>query len=195
MKIKKRFTGFILVAVIALVVLVAICIYLFMERGKHSDAEIPLERLSEGGEYRFEGLEWGISAEEAAKQLSFEIELDEYKNAYEGAVGTTFYKAEHSFALDGQSAIATLEFQDGALAIVKFDFDFHEEQNYEQWFEALVEEMLRLYGEESRKLENANDQLQSIVYIWETEQTMLQITLMTGDSIYPGALVGVGRKP
>ena len=153
MKKKKRFTGFILVAVIALAVLAAICIFLLMKREGHSDKEILLDQLSEGGEYKFKGLEWGISAKEAEKYLPFDIELDKYKNEYEGPAGTTFYKAEQGVTLDGRSATATFEFQDDELAVVKFEFDFYEEQDYEQWFEALVAEMLRLYGEENRKLE------------------------------------------
>lgn len=197
MEKKKRFTGFILVAVIAVVVLAAICTFLLVRRGKHSDAEISLDQLSTGGEYKFEGLEWGISAEEAARQLSFGIEPDEYRNDYEGPAGTVFYKAKNGFTLDGQTAIGTFEFQDGKLAIVKFDFDFRhmEEQEYEQWFEALSAEMFRVYGEESRSFENANDQFRSKGYIWETEETMLQISFSAGDSFYPGAVLGVCRKP
>ena len=197
MRKKKHFTGFILAVAIALGVLAVGCIFLFVRRGKHSNVEIPLNRLSEDGEYKFEGLEWGISPEDAARHLPYAIELDEYRNDYEGPAGTTFYKAEDGLVLNGQSAVVTFEFQDSELAIVKFDFHFHqdEEQGYEQWFETVSAEMLRLYGEESRSFENANDRFQSKGYIWETEQTMLQIVWMTGESIYPGIMIGVGRKP
>lgn len=197
MEKKKRFRGFVLTIVIVLAVLAAGCIFLFMRRGKHTDVEIPLNRLSEGGEYKFEGLEWGIPPEEAAKRLPYAIEPDEYKNDYEGPAGTTFYKAEQGLAMDGRSALGTFEFQDGKLAIVKFDFHFHQDEgnDYEPWFEAVSGEMHQLYGEESRSLESANGQFQSKGYIWETEKTMLQITLMTGDSIYPSVMIGVCRKP
>lgn len=194
---KKRFKGFVLIIVITLAVLAAGCIFLFMRKEKHSDVALSLDRLSEGGEYKFEGLEWGISPEEAAKRLSYDIEPDEYRNDYEGAAGTTFYKTEQGFTLDDQSALATFEFQNNELAIVKFDFHFHQDEgnDYERWFETVSGEMLRLYGEESRNIESANDQFQSKGYIWETEKTMLQITLLTGDSIEPSIMIGVGRKP
>lgn len=189
---KRYFRGLVLAAIIVLVVSAAVCTFLFAKR-RHSDMEISLERLSDGGEYKLDGLEWGMSPEEVMERLPYGIERDAYRNEYDGIGGTVFYNAENRFTLDGQNATAVFEFQEDELAIVQYGFRLDED--YEQWFENLSEKMLQLYGEESRRGDSANEQFQSKGYIWETEQTMLQITLITGDSYQPSAVIGVARKP
>ncbi|MDE6916667.1 MAG: hypothetical protein K2P39_07720 [Lachnospiraceae bacterium] len=191
---KRNFKGFLIAAILALIVLAAIGMFLFSKR-RQFDAEISPERLSDGSEYKFDKLNWGISAAEAAKLLPFDIVKDTYRNEYEGAGGTVFYTATNSFTLDGQEATLTFEFEDDGLAIVQYSFRLDEASAYEQWFVALTEELLGLYGKESRSVENTGSPFCSKGYVWETDATMLQITLITGESYNPSALIGVARKP
>lgn len=151
---------------------------------------LSLEHLkNDNNEYQYEDIEWGMSAESVTKSLPYAIKINTENNAPENI---TFYDSEVPFDLNGQKGTASFEFHDDKLAIV--DFNFHLNGDYEQWFKTLTEELTQLYGTESDKKESSSDRFNSVVYIWETDNTMLQIALMTGGSIKPSAMIGVFTK-
>lgn len=57
-----------------------------------------------------------------------------------------------------------------------------------------VKELIQLFGTENDKMENASEHFSTIGYKWETENTMLQLILMTGDTINPSAAIAVIAK-
>ena len=95
-------------------------------------------------------------------------------------------------AVPGRSATAAFEFHDGGLSTVKFSF--HLGEDYEEWIAEQVQTLTSLYGQETDKMENSSDGFASKGYRWDTENTSLQIILMTGEKIKPSGTIVVGVK-
>ncbi len=186
---KKRFTRVIPIVITAAVAVAAFFLLAVREKKAGDDTSLSLAQFTYDGEYGYEDLEWGMSEDEVVKRLPYAIERDKEMSSDEWTV----YKSVSAVMLNGQGATATFEFEDGGLAMAQLNFYLG--NDYQQWYDTLSEEMLQKYGEESRRLENTNGQFSSWGYSWDSEETMLQIVLMTGDSIKPAGSVAVGRRP
>lgn len=185
---KKRVTRVIPIVITAVVAVAAFFLLAVREKKTGDDTALSLAQFTYDGEYGYENLEWGMSEAEVVKRLPFAVEKDEEMSSD----GWTVYKSVNAVMLNGQGARATFEFEDGGLTMAQLNFYLG--SDYQQWYDTLSEEMLQKYGEESRRLENTNGQFSSWGYSWDSEGTMLQIVLLTGESIDPSGSVAVGRK-
>ena len=177
----------ILIAPILLVIIVIISVR-FFDNSKVT--ELSLESLKSGDEYCYEDLKWGMSKADVKKIISYKLQIDTSRRPFPD--GVIYYKANTIFVLDDQNASVTYAFQNDKLEIIKFNF--HLNEDYMQWFEKQVNQLTKFYGSESQKMENVSDQYQSIGYKWETENTTLQLIMMTGSTINPSAVIGIGIR-
>jgi len=152
---------------------------------------LTLDQFKQSDKYQYNEIEWGSSVDSVTALLPYPITTD---SNISGALpeNVVYYKSQNRFFLDGQSSSAAFEFYDGKLKTVKFDF--HLDENYAEWFDAQVEKLLQLYGKENDKMAQSSSTLCSKGYKWETDDTTLQIILLTGTSIKPAATLGVGVK-
>lgn len=157
--------------------------------GGDGSIAILLEQLKNGDEYCYKELEWGSSVQSIEKLFPCEIE----KNTDSSLPNNlAIYNAKTPFVLNDVIGTVSCEFQDDKLKSIKFSC--HLGEDCWQWFDARVEELIRLYGKESDKMENSSDKYSSVGYKWDTNDTTLQIILMTGDSVTPSFTLGVGAK-
>ena len=186
----KKKTSLLVAAVIVLVIVVlAFAAYFMLARKESGPKAVPLDELSADGEYQFGGLAWGASLEDVKKALPYEL-AEGMKWEADGEY--IEYNADTPFELGGRSATAAFEFHDGGLSTVKLSF--HLGEDYEEWIAEQVQTLTSLYGQETDKMENSSDGFASKGYRWDTENTSLQIILMTGEKIKPSGTIGVGVK-
>lgn len=186
----KKKTSLLMAAVIVLVIVVlAVVAYFMLARKESGPKAVPLDELSTEGEYRFGGLAWGASLEDVKKALPYEL-TEGMKWEADGEY--IEYNADTPFELGGRNATAAFEFHEGGLSTVKFNF--HLGEDYEEWLTEQVQTLTSLYGEETDKMENSSDSYASKGYRWDTEDTSLQIILMTGEAIKPSGMICVGVK-
>lgn len=184
------------IVIIILTVLIAVALMLalyFVFAGNSVDnIELSLENFKNNGEYQYGEIGWGSSVAQVNEALPYDLEEDTSRTP-PASTGYVFYKSKNTYTLDGQSTVASVEFHDGTLQVIQFAF--HVGQNYQQWFESQVAELSRLYGAHSDKAENASDMFESTIYTWSTDNSMLQIVLLTGKNVVPTVTISVGAKP
>lgn len=161
---------------------------------------LPLELdvfRTEDGVYQYGGWAWDSAMEEVMAGLpctmrSVDIGAGENRR---------YYVSEEMFSLDGQESTLRMEFTENRLSEVRFEFQLAGDGG--EWFEAQAEKLAALYGEESRKREPGEGsgtagetaetaRMESRVYCWEGENTMLQFLLMSGEETQI-AVLGVVR--
>lgn len=132
-----------------------------------------------------------MSVDEVKDSLPYAIAADEAKTG--GSEDYEFYKSKSEVVLDEQPGLASFEFQNGKLSIVRFDFEVAE--NHQKWFDAQVEKLTKIYGTENDKKETEEDNLKTASYTWESENTILQAMLVIGPSSgTPIITIGVFTK-
>lgn len=180
--------------ILAMLIAAALLLTLFfMLSGNNvEDIELSLGDLKSNGEYQYIGIAWGASVAQVNEALPYALEEDSSRTP-PASTGYTFYKTQNSYTLGGQNTVASVQFHNGTLQVIQFAF--HVGQNYQQWFESQVAELSRLYGAHSDKAENASDMFESTVYTWSTDNSMLQIVLLTGKNVAPTVTISVGAKP
>ena len=182
--------------IIVLTVLIAVALMLalyFVFAGNSVDSiELSLEDFKSNGEYQYSEIAWGASVAQVNEALPYALEEEDSSRTPPASTGYTFYKSKNAYTLDGQSTVASVQFHDDALQVIQFAF--HAGQNYQQWFESQVAELTRLYGAHSDKAENASDMFESTLYTWSTDNSMLQIVLLTGKNVAPTVTISVGAK-
>ena len=152
--------------------------------------ELSLDSLKVNNNYQFEEISWNMSVEEVKNAIPYTIVLDSESKTLPPSVN--YYKSEAEFILDEQVAYAMFEFHDDRIRSVKFDF--HLNEDYEQWFGRQIEKLNKLYGQESHRMENSTDVFQSIGYRWDTDYTTLQLIMVKGEDIHTTATLGIGYK-
>lgn len=187
---KKKSMIIILAVLIAVVWMLAL--YFFFAGSSVDSIDLSLEDFRSNGVYQYSGIAWGASVAQVNEALPYALEADSSRTP-PASTGYAFYTSKNAYTLDGQSTTASLQFHDGTLQVIQFAF--HVGQNYQQWFESQVAELSRLYGAHNDKAENASDIFESTVYTWSTDNSMLQIVLLTGKNIAPTVVISVGAKP
>ena len=190
LNMKKR--KLLIVLILLVLIVLSLAVYLGVRNEKGRSTALALEQLMDGNEYQYVDAKWGMSPKEVKKAVPYAIKKDE--NNVSSYNGRYFYKSKYPVVLDGYTANASFEFIDDQLTCIKFNFRLGD--NYDKWFNTQVDALRELYGEESDTMENSSDEynLTSKGYKWDTEQTTLQIILMTGDSINPTVMIGVGSR-
>ncbi|MBE5869444.1 MAG: hypothetical protein E7293_10915 [Lachnospiraceae bacterium] len=183
--------------VILLFVIALLIILHFPKKETYDDTTLSLESLQSDGEYQFGNIEWRLSLPWVNDKLPYHLAQDTTKGQPDKKKFTyniNYYKTKNRYVLDGQAAKATFEFVAGSLEVIKFNF--HLDDDYQQWFEDQVAKLQQLYGAESDKIETFSQELniKTIGYRWDTDRTTLQFLLTTGDTIHPSATLGLAFK-
>lgn len=165
----------------------------FSSAKSNHNIDLSLESFKNNDEYQYEEIEWELSIDDVIDTLSYLIIRDEARSTVSDNINVDFYKSKNHFILDEQNSVASFEFQNEKLMIVKFDFTL--DDGYQQWFDIQIEKLIKIYGKENEKTENSNEQFETISYKWETDSTMLQAILVTGDTTKPAVTIGVCIKP
>lgn len=144
------------------------------------------------GEYQYDGILWNESLPDVIKNLNFNIESAEIGSTVLDEVDITFFTSvDVIFELGDQHATSTLEFHDNVIEIIKFDF--HLDDDYQEWFDTQVLLLKEMNGEASETINNSNEFYTTTGYKWIYEDTVLQIILLTGSDINPSATIGVAK--
>ncbi len=186
---KKR-SVIVLIIFALLLVLILLIKYITPGRENMEDYALSIEQFKTEGEYRYCGAPWLISVKEFKKYVPYTIVKDEGKVT--SSTGRVFYRSNYPVVLNGYSTKACFEFLSDHLNTVQFHF--HLDDDYEQWFEKRVGELKTLYGKETDTLDSASEDYVFKGYKWDTENTTLQIILVTGDSVKPTVMIGVGDR-
>ena len=187
---KKKNVLIIVAVLVAAVLLVALYFVFFGNKR----VELSLEDFKHNGQYQYDGIAWGSSVEQVKEALSDSLEEDAARKP-PASSGYTFYKTKNEYRLDGMSTNASVQFHDGTLETFQFSFRFEQDyQVWQVWFDNQVAELTSLYGEPTKKSENASDMFESTLYDWSTDNSTLQIVLVTGKNVQPTGVISVGMK-
>lgn len=173
-----------------LVLIVGMYAFLSKKHGKYDDVEFSLNDLKRDQEFQFRGLNWGSSYEELKETFLYTLVEDDAKAA--APKEYDFYICKHLFVLDGEKAAPELEFYNDELNIVRLAFKLDDE--YQEWYEKQVKQLIELYGDASRRTESKIGQARSETLIWETENTMLQLNLHINKDNTASVIFAVGDK-
>lgn len=139
----------------------------------------------ENSKFQYMNIEWNSSVDIVQKNLPFDI-----NEVNIGSETSAVYQSKETFDFEGNSGIASFEFTDGKLKTVKFDFS-HLQDDYKKWFDNQYEKLTKIYGKETKSQIGGGELFDSQIYTWEKDDTILQLILLTGDSINPAATLGV----
>lgn len=166
--------------------------------GCQKSNEISLKDLKTGDEYQYAKAMWNTSAEEVKKSLPFSM-IKDTERIPEGNTGKYYvpYRSEETVTVDGVEAVARFEFYEDQLKYIQFALEIPED-GYREQFDKEVERLTRQFGSESDKSETSrNDELlgntETTVYRWETENTSIQLSLMTSTYREPLILLSMSH--
>lgn len=177
------------VTVVCLIVIAALALVIIFVPLRDASA-LSLQDFYNGTEFAYREAVWGTDVKAVKKALPFRIVKDGSRG--ENDAGWTYYTAKPRFHLDGMEAVVTVELENDALRVVRFDFTADE--NYQAWFDAQAAALEALYGDDCECLQSQNGQLASTIYRCETDTSSLQLTLMTQKSGKPAITLGVAAK-
>lgn len=180
---KKKFLVILLI-IIGMMVLVGIILF----RNEDKNYILSLKDFKDGEVFQFSEIPWKASKEEAEDIIGLSLLEDPHRTP--APEGIQFYISDKEYLLNGVRTNPSFEFHDDKLWIVQFYFDI--EENSQEWFESIVEELKGLYGVETDKFENPNANISSRGYKWNASNTSLQIISMTGDNTHPQIVISVG---
>ncbi len=152
-----------------------------------------LQQLYKDGEFQFGDFKWGMSVEEVNAQMPYLLEsfTESYTNRK-----IIEYTPQNTYVMDGKKCKSFFQFEEEKLTMIQHSFRVDED--YEEWFEMLIEQLTLLYGKESGKTElfGEENKINSIGYRWDTSETTLQIVLITGNtaSHHPSIIISVAKK-
>ena len=159
-------------------------LFTFVGCSSKKDSILELSRLqAEDGRFQFRDLLFGGSVEETMEKTGLEFE----EMTVEDSASCVYYSLE-KLKFQGESAKMWLEFSDGQLETVKFDFAL---SNGEKQFNEIVRMLESLYGE-AEVIEPEEGRLASVIYKWQKEDTCMNAMLVTSGSEMKGIL-GVFR--
>ena len=188
---------FIIPVIAALVILFAIIVITKIK--SNGDVVLSLDSFKSDNIYQFDDIKWGMSVDEVSRKLPTKLEKDTARVPLSSSSqNIVFYNCKNRYLLDEQISNASFEFHNGELKSIQFSF--HLQDDYHQWFENQVKKLTETYGTETKKTESSSDKtqmqrdMQSIVYVWDTDSTTLQFALLTGESIKPTATLSIGLK-
>lgn len=178
---------------LAIILVFVITLFSGCKSHETESAILDLPKLKANGEFHFGALEWGMSYESVSQLLPYELKHDGSRAPF--PTNGAFYISEGSCSLDSQQGNILLDFFDGKLSIVRFSFQLG--NNYEQWFNNLVAQLIQLYGTEDAKIDNFSEtqDLTTIGYKWDAGNTSLQFVLQYGEGVEPSATLSVGVLP
>jgi len=152
---------------------------------------ISMEQFQENGEFQFDNLDWGMTVEDVNRVMKYPLKSNIHDTFYDKV---TQFTSQTMYGIDEQGSVGYFLFDTGRLKQVQFSFNINE--GYLEWFQERVEEARNLYGEESEKIElvDGPDNVNSIGYRWDTDNTTLQIIVMWGKTEEASVMVGVAQK-
>ena len=147
---------------------------------------LDLKMFKQGEEYHFADLFWNITFEQVEKGL--EDYLLEDPGITPASDGYMYYFSRRKYVLYDQPATTTFEFYDDQLKRVQLAFTPGEKpRKVKSFLKKTANKLIDIYGKEYVKEEN--DTIDYVSYLWNGEETMLQIELI--DS---GVVISLGVK-
>ena len=188
----KKKTKVIAIFSAIVVLLLSATIVCFLQNKDYKDVELSLNSFQSDIEYQYDDVKWLSSVQEVNKHLPYSLNKDPQREIVDESIN--YYTSKNKYILDGQSASASFQFVKDQLQIIQFSFILDE--NSDQWFEDQVTNLQQLYGKETDTLNSSSEQLQlkSVGYRWDTDNTSLQIILLTGDNKTPSVTLSIGVK-
>ncbi len=184
---KKRI---IIIIVLTLVALFLAGYFLLI---KDAASELSLEQLKSEEQYQYGKLIWGMSRRETENVLGYKLTEDESRQT--SASDKSYYLAPNTVTLNKYKATVSFEYYKNELNTVKLQFRVGEDGA--EWFEDTVKQLTALYGEKSDSVDNTADVFDKAVrimgYKWDTEETTLQILMISGEAT-PTVVLGVGVR-
>ena len=149
--------------------------------GCQKSNEISLKDLKTEDEYQYVKAMWNTSVQEGEKSLPFSME--KHPIVPEGNTGKYYvpYRSEN-ITVDGLKATAKWEFYEDQLKMIQFNIETTRDE-YREQFDREVERLTRQFGPESEKRENPDTGFEG--YSWKTDNTLLQLSLSTGEAELP----------
>jgi len=144
---------------------------------------LSLDNFWSNNEYKYDGMEWGITSSNVNEIFSDTLELHyETANAEQWVSKTVF-------VLDGKEAFPKFSFQNDQM--VNVTFEFYLEDDYKEWYNTQVEQLIKIYGAESDIQTNSTDAYDTTAYRWDTDKTSLQFILFVQKDKVRTATLGV----
>ena len=159
---------------------------------KQNAKEINPDMFKSENEYQFHTTAWGMTVDEVTKLSDCKLEKDSDREPF--PEGYAIYKAKADYVLDGKTCNTSFEFLNEGLKDVQLAFSLSDSDD--PWMDTQIEKLIQLYGEATDKIENENAemQLKSTVYKWETGETMLQFTVISKASSAPTVVIALVKK-
>ncbi|MBE5893444.1 MAG: hypothetical protein E7286_08675 [Lachnospiraceae bacterium] len=104
--------------------------------------------------------------------------------------GIEFYISDVEYLLNGMSTNASFEFHNDKLWIVQFYYNIDE--NPQEWFKSVIEELTALYGMETDKFTNTNGGTTNVGYKWDSNNTSFQIVSMMNQAAHMQVIISIG---
>lgn len=184
-KMKKRKILILILIICAVGIVFGSIVFGFSKASKESSVSYEQFMNKEDDEFQFMNIDWNSSVEIIQEKLPFDI-----KKVDIGSETSSVYQSEEAVDFEGNNGIASFEFVDGELKTIKFDFS-HLQDEYKQWFDNQYKKLTKIYGKETKNQTGGGELFDSQIYTWEKNNTIMQLILLTGDSINPAVTFGV----
>ena len=156
---------------------------------------IDLSSLKSDEKFCYKNIDFNINLEDTEEKLGIKCE---FVGESEG-LGTELYIPEKDFDLYGCSGYMTLEFKNEELKVLRFVFN-DPEDDLEDLFDKLIEDLKELYLVETEKITGEGDtrigSMESLGYRWDLDngevKTTLTATMMNGEKIKTTVQLAVG---
>lgn len=158
-----------------------------------------LNLLTVEGEFQYVDILWGSSIEETQERFSDKfkgITFEETKVAQSDE--RNYYNSTTLVDVDGKSSKVMLEFNNDKLELIQLNFMFTEDEDGSEWFYSQLKKCTEIYGEptDTKNGESPeSDKLPSFStegYRWMTDNTTLQMILVSGEDVKTTATIGLG---
>lgn len=184
---KKRWI--IIGAVILCVCIVAVC--LVFGSGRFGAVKLSLTDFQSNGEYVFKGIAWDTAEETTYDTLPFALTEDPRRVG--GPEDFNFFLSKRPCKLEGQKAVAQVEFYYGGFGMISWQFE--PTSDAKAWFEQLAAKSTELFGEATEIKETVKEKVTLTRYSWRTENSQFQLQLNERTSGETYIAVGLGKLP
>lgn len=184
----------ILIISIVSILLLAGILFLIVYHQMHRTIHLSFDIFQSNEEFQYKDIEWGASVEEVNEKFPFSFKQNTAR--IPAPENYLFYDITNLFVLDGMKGTSVCEFYNGEFQLIEFYFYFDKDsEEYMPWFEKQVADLKALYGPEDKRggVKSEESDWNSDVYVWKTNNTQLQFSIMYGENTRTMVFFAVGR--